>query len=89
MSESKIDIIYNTTVSKIQIVKIPMFLFPLCVFSLAHLINFSHLLTKTEKIAALGAEDYLEIRAKRASKEKFQKALSKVAKVEPPDYDRL
>jgi hypothetical protein len=46
-------------------------------------------LALAEKIAALGAEDYLEIRAKRASKEKFQKALSKVAKVEPPDYDRL
>jgi len=42
-----------------------------------------------EKIAVLGAEDYLEMRAKRASKEKFLKAMSKVAKVEPPDYDRL
>ena len=42
-----------------------------------------------EKIAVLGAEDYLEMRAKRASKEKFLKAMSKVAKVEPPDYDHL
>ncbi len=42
-----------------------------------------------EKIAVLGAEDYLEMRAKRASKEKFLKAMSKVAKIEPPDYDRL
>lgn len=42
-----------------------------------------------EKIAVLGAEEYLEMRAKRASKEKFLKAMSKVAKVEPPDYDRL
>ncbi|RIK49524.1 MAG: toxin-antitoxin system HicB family antitoxin, partial [Chloroflexi bacterium] len=36
-----------------------------------------------------GAEDYLEMRAKRASKTKFLKAMAKVAKVEPPDYDRL
>ncbi len=35
------------------------------------------------------AEDYLEMRAQRGSKEKFLKAMSKVAKVEPPDYDRL
>ncbi len=46
-------------------------------------------LALAEKIAALGAEDYLEIRAKRGSKEKFLKAMSKVAEVEPPDYDRL
>jgi hypothetical protein len=42
-----------------------------------------------EKISALGAEDYLEMRAKRASKAKFLKAMSKVAKVEPPDHDHL
>jgi len=42
-----------------------------------------------EKLAALGAEDYLEARAKRASKAKFVKAMSKVAKAEPPEYDRL
>ena len=46
-------------------------------------------LALAEKIAALGAEDYLEIHAKRASKEKYQKAMSKVAKVEPSDYDFL
>lgn len=46
-------------------------------------------LALAEKLAALGAEDYLEARAKRGSKTKFRKALSKVAKVEPPDYDRL
>ncbi len=46
-------------------------------------------LALAEKIAVLGAEEYLEMRAKRASKEKFLKAMSKVAKVEPPDYDRL
>lgn len=46
-------------------------------------------LALAEKIAALGAEDYLETRAKRASKAKFSKAMSKVAEVEPPDYDHL
>ena len=46
-------------------------------------------LALAEKVAALGAEDYLEARAKRGSKSKFSKAMSKVAKVEPPDYDRL
>jgi predicted HicB family RNase H-like nuclease len=46
-------------------------------------------LALAEKIAALSAEDYLEARAKRGSKAKFRKALSKVPKVEPPDYDRV
>ncbi|TAH52303.1 MAG: toxin-antitoxin system HicB family antitoxin [Chloroflexota bacterium] len=45
-------------------------------------------LALAEKIAALGAEDYLKARAKRASKVKFAKAMSKVAKKEPPEYDR-
>ena len=46
-------------------------------------------LALAEKLAALGAEEYLEARAKRASKKKFDKAMSKVSKIEPPDYDRL
>ena len=46
-------------------------------------------LALAEKLSALGADDYLGLRAKRASKAKFLKAMSKVAKVEPPDYDRL
>jgi hypothetical protein len=46
-------------------------------------------LALAEKLSALGAEDYLEARAKRGSKEKFLQAMSKVAKVEPPEYDRL
>lgn len=46
-------------------------------------------LALAEKLAALGAEDYLEARAKRANKSKFHKAMSKVAKAEPPDYDHL
>ena len=46
-------------------------------------------LALAEKVAAIGAEDYLEKRAKRASKAKFDKAMAKVANVEPPEYDRL
>jgi hypothetical protein len=46
-------------------------------------------LALAEKIAAIGAQDYLEKRAKRASEANFDKAMAKVADVEPPDYDRL
>ena len=46
-------------------------------------------LALAEKVAAIGAEDYLEKRAKRASEAKFDKAMAKVANVEPPEYDRL
>jgi hypothetical protein len=42
-----------------------------------------------EKMAALMTEEYLEERAKRASKRRFAKALSKVADIEPEDIDRL
>ncbi len=46
-------------------------------------------LALAEKLAALGAEDYLEARARRASQAQFLAAMSKVAQVEPPEYDRL
>ena len=39
-----------------------------------------------EKISALDTEDYLEQRADRASREKFDRVLSKVAEVEPEEY---
>ncbi len=42
-----------------------------------------------EKISALMTRDYLEERAKRASKAKFEQALAKVPEVEPEEYDRL
>lgn len=42
-----------------------------------------------EKIAALITEEYLEERAKRGSRKRFAKALSKVADIEPDDVDRL
>ena len=41
-----------------------------------------------EKISALMTEDFIEQRAKRASKEKFKKVLSKVPDSEPEDFDR-
>ena len=46
-------------------------------------------LALAEKVSAIGAQDYLEKRAKRASEAKFDAAMAKVADVEPPDYDRL
>lgn len=46
-------------------------------------------LALAEKVAAIGAQDYLEKRAKRASEAKFDASMAKVADVEPPDYDRL
>lgn len=42
-----------------------------------------------EKISALETEDYLAGRAKRASREKFEKALAEVPDVEPEERDRL
>ena len=41
-----------------------------------------------EKMAALMTEEYLEERAKRGSRRRFVKALSKVADIEPEDVDR-
>lgn len=42
-----------------------------------------------EKVSALMTEDYLEERAKRASREKFERVLSRVPDVEPDERDRL
>ncbi len=42
-----------------------------------------------EKISALMTSDYLEERAKRASREKFDTALSKIRDVAPDQEDRL
>ena len=46
-------------------------------------------LAVAEKLSALATEEYLVKRAKRGSKKKFQRALSKVPRVEPAEYDRL
>jgi len=42
-----------------------------------------------EKISALAAGEYLENRAARGSRRKFERALSKVKHVEPEERDRL
>jgi hypothetical protein len=46
-------------------------------------------LALAEKVAAIGAQDYLEKRARRASEAKFDAAMAKVSDVEPPEYDSL
>jgi hypothetical protein len=46
-------------------------------------------LALAEKVSALAAEDYIQKRAARASKKKFQNALAKVPHAEPAEYDRL
>ena len=42
-----------------------------------------------EKLAALMTVEYLEERAKRGSREKFEAALARLPDVEPEDHDRL
>jgi len=42
-----------------------------------------------EKMSALLTEDYLEERAKRGSRKKFERALAKVRKVKPHAADRF
>jgi hypothetical protein len=47
-------------------------------------------LALAEKVSALATESYLEERAARGDRAKFEAALSKVADIEPPDErDRL
>lgn len=46
-------------------------------------------LALAEKVSALMTEDYLEERAKRGSRSKFEEAMSKVADIEAKEYDRL
>ena len=46
-------------------------------------------LALAEKISALMTEDYLKDRAVRGNREKFERALSKVADSEPADEDRV
>jgi predicted transcriptional regulator len=46
-------------------------------------------LALAEKIAALSTEDYLQKRAQRGDRAKFERVMSKVADVEPPPYDSL
>jgi predicted transcriptional regulator len=46
-------------------------------------------LALAEKISALMTEEYLEERAQRGDQAKFEKAMAKVADVEPEEEDRL
>ncbi|MEO1233501.1 MAG: toxin-antitoxin system HicB family antitoxin [Myxococcota bacterium] len=43
----------------------------------------------SEKLAALMTEGYLEERARRGSRSRFDRAMAKVADIEPEDVDRL
>jgi len=42
-----------------------------------------------EKISALITGEYLEERAKRGSRKKFEKAMAKAADVTPEEYDKI
>ena len=46
-------------------------------------------LALAEKVSALAAEDFIQKRAARASKQKFMNALAKIPSIEPAEYDRL
>lgn len=46
-------------------------------------------LALAEKVSALMTEEYLGERAKRGNRKKFQRALNKVADMEPEEDDRL
>jgi hypothetical protein len=46
-------------------------------------------LAVAEKVSALATEDYLGVRAKRASRDKFLQAMAKVADAEPEEHDRI
>jgi len=46
-------------------------------------------LALAEKVSALMTEEYLQERAKRGSRKKFERAMAKVPKVEPEAHDRL
>ena len=46
-------------------------------------------LALAEKVSALAAEDFIQKRAARTSRQKFVNALAKIPRAEPADYDRL
>lgn len=52
-------------------------------------VNLFITLAVAEKVATLRTVDYLEQRAKRGSREKFEAVLAKIPHVEPEEYDRL
>ncbi len=46
-------------------------------------------LAVAEKISALMTEDFIEKKAKKGSREKFEAVLAKVPNVEPEEFDRI
>jgi hypothetical protein len=54
-------------------------------------ISINHLITLAlaEKLSALRTEEYFKERAKGSSRAKFERAMSRVAKAKPAEYDRL
>jgi hypothetical protein len=52
-------------------------------------INQLIMLAVAEKVSALATEDYLEARAQRGNRAKFEQAMAKVAQQPPDDYDLL
>ena len=52
-------------------------------------INQFIVLAIAEKVSALKTEGYLEKRAERGDRAKFEAAMAKVADVEPEEYDRF
>ena len=46
-------------------------------------------LALAEKISALLTEEYLQARAKRGSRKKFERAMKRVPRVAPAEFDRL
>lgn len=52
-------------------------------------INQLIMLALAEKISTLKTEEFFAERARRSSRTKFERALARVPKAEPADYDRL
>jgi HicB family len=54
-------------------------------------ISINHFITLavSEKLSALGAEKFLEERARRGKREKFLKVLKHSPNIEPEDFDKL
>lgn len=46
-------------------------------------------LALAEKLSALVTEEYLDQRAERGGRKKFERAMAKVPKVKPGEYDRF
>jgi hypothetical protein len=54
-------------------------------------VSINHLITLAlaEKVSALMTEEYLEERARRGARDRSERAMARVADVEPEEHDRL